>query len=217
MLPPSAASVICRAGSSRRFDDITDYGKSGLVPLAARSAFRRARGVAADVDVVFAAGACGDHGAHRISVHGDRGTEPVCHHHQAHDRTRAARWSAAASIRFCSVHLKWHAAYAGMPSGHATTAFAVLVAFGTLWPRARTAVAGLCLADCGEPGGGDRALSERCAWPGRWSGSAARLWYGTILRSVGLGFAIGPDGTIHQYAGPSLRRIKAVARGLLAP
>src|SRR5690348_11044506 len=32
---------------------------------------------------------------------------------------------------------KWEAAYAGMPSGHATTAFAVLVAFGTLWPRAR--------------------------------------------------------------------------------
>jgi membrane-associated PAP2 superfamily phosphatase len=33
---------------------------------------------------------------------------------------------------------KWVPAYAGMPSGHATTAFAVLVAFGTLWPRART-------------------------------------------------------------------------------
>src|SRR5262249_7942885 len=32
-----------------------------------------------------------------------------------------------------------HAAYAGSPSGHATTAFAVLEAFGTLWPRARTA------------------------------------------------------------------------------
>ena len=33
---------------------------------------------------------------------------------------------------------KWVPAYAGMPSGHATTAFAVMVAFGTLWPRART-------------------------------------------------------------------------------
>ena len=32
----------------------------------------------------------------------------------------------------------WRADYAGMPSGHATTAFAVLVAFGTLWPRSRT-------------------------------------------------------------------------------
>jgi len=32
-----------------------------------------------------------------------------------------------------------------------------------------------------------------------------------------LGFAIGPDGAIHQYVAPSLRRIKAVARGLLSP
>jgi membrane-associated phospholipid phosphatase len=32
-----------------------------------------------------------------------------------------------------------------------------------------------------------------------------------------LGFAIGPEGRIHQYPGPSLRRIKAVARELLAP
>ncbi len=33
---------------------------------------------------------------------------------------------------------KWTAEYASLPSGHATTAFAVVVAFGTLWPRART-------------------------------------------------------------------------------
>jgi membrane-associated phospholipid phosphatase len=32
----------------------------------------------------------------------------------------------------------WPAAYASLPSGHATTALSVLVAFGTLWPRART-------------------------------------------------------------------------------
>ena len=32
----------------------------------------------------------------------------------------------------------WPAAYASLPSGHATTAFSVLVAFGSLWPRART-------------------------------------------------------------------------------
>ena len=33
---------------------------------------------------------------------------------------------------------KWTAAYAGLPSGHATTAFSVLVAFGSLFPRWRT-------------------------------------------------------------------------------
>jgi hypothetical protein len=32
----------------------------------------------------------------------------------------------------------------------------------------------------------------------------------------GLGFAIEANGTIHQYPGPSLQRIKAVARGLLS-
>ena len=32
----------------------------------------------------------------------------------------------------------WRADYASLPSGHATTAFSVLVAFGCLWPRART-------------------------------------------------------------------------------
>ena len=31
-----------------------------------------------------------------------------------------------------------------------------------------------------------------------------------------LGFSIGPGGEVHQLPGPSLRRIKAVARGLLA-
>ena len=32
-----------------------------------------------------------------------------------------------------------------------------------------------------------------------------------------LGFSVGPDGTLHQLPGPSLRRMKAVARELLAP
>ena len=38
------------------------------------------------------------------------------------------------------VPFKWSAAYAGMPSGHATTAFAVLAAVLALWPRARAIV-----------------------------------------------------------------------------
>jgi len=32
-----------------------------------------------------------------------------------------------------------------------------------------------------------------------------------------LGFVVETDGTIHQFPGPSLKRIKAVARDLLAP
>ena len=30
-------------------------------------------------------------------------------------------------------------------------------------------------------------------------------------------FSVGPDGVLHQHPGPSLKRIKAVARELLAP
>ena len=39
-----------------------------------------------------------------------------------------------------------------------------------------------------------------------------RRWF--ALRR--LGFSLGPDGTVRQWPGPSLRRIKAVARALLS-
>ena len=55
----------------------------------------------------------------------------------------------------------WPADYASLPSGHATTAFAVLVAFGTLWPRGRTVLWIYALLIAVKPRGGDGALSER--------------------------------------------------------
>lgn len=109
----------------------------------------------------------------------------------------------------------WPAAYASLPSGHAATAFSVLVAFGTLWPRARTVlwVYALLIAVsrvvvtahfpsdvlAGAAVGGVGAL-------------LVRRWF--ALRS--LGFSVGADGVLHQKPGPSLRRIKAVARALLS-
>ena len=57
----------------------------------------------------------------------------------------------------------WVPAYAGMPSGHATTAFAVMVAFGTLWPRARTVLLLYALLIVDQQGGTGRALSVRRA------------------------------------------------------
>lgn len=114
------------------------------------------------------------------------------------------------------VPFEGHAAYAGTPSGHVTTAFAVLVAFGTLWPRARTALLIYALLI---------ALSRVVViahYP-------SDVFAGAIVGIVGavlvrryfaqrrLGFSIEPNGAIHQYPGPSLRRIKAVARGLLSP
>jgi len=110
----------------------------------------------------------------------------------------------------------WRVEYAGMPSGHATTAFAVLVAFGTLWPRARTAwlIYALLIAAS--------RVVVTAHYPsdvvaGAMVGIAGAVLVRHYFAQRRLGFAVGPDGAIHQYAVPSLRRIKAVARALLAP
>jgi undecaprenyl-diphosphatase len=110
----------------------------------------------------------------------------------------------------------WHAAFAGLPSGHATTAFAVLVAFGTLWPRARTVLLIYALLI---------AMSRVMVsahypsdvFAGALVGMAGAVLVRRYFAQRRLGFAIDADGKIHQYPGPSLRRLKAVARGLLAP
>ncbi len=110
---------------------------------------------------------------------------------------------------------KWTAEYASLPSGHATTAFAALVAFGTLWPRGRTVfwIYALLIAAS--------RVAVTAHYPSDVLAGAAvgvvgalmvRRWF--ALR--GLGFSITPDGGLHQKPGPSLRRIKAVARALLA-
>jgi undecaprenyl-diphosphatase len=110
---------------------------------------------------------------------------------------------------------KWVPAYAGMPSGHATTAFAVLVAVGTLWPRARTALLIYAVLI---------AISRVVVtahyptdvFAGALVGAVGAMMVRRYFALRRLGFSIGPAGEIHQLPGPSLRRIKAVARGLLA-
>jgi undecaprenyl-diphosphatase len=110
----------------------------------------------------------------------------------------------------------WVPAYAGMPSGHATTAFAALVAFGTLWPRARTILLVYAvLIGISRPMVIAHYPSDVLA--GALAGVVGAMLVRRYFAGRRLGFAIGPDGKMHQYPGPSLRRIKAVARGLLAP
>jgi membrane-associated phospholipid phosphatase len=108
------------------------------------------------------------------------------------------------------------AAYASMPSGHATTAFSVLVAFGTLWPRGRTVLWLYALA----------IIVSRVVVSAHYPSDVLA---GAVVGTVGallvrrwfalrrLGFSLAPDGRVHQYPGPSVRRLKAVARDLLAP
>lgn len=109
----------------------------------------------------------------------------------------------------------WRNDYASLPSGHATTAFAVLVAFSTLWPRTRTiflvyafliAISRIVVTAHYPT---DVAVG---ALVGTVGALIVRRWF--ALRR--LGCSLRPDGSIHHYPGPSLKRIKAVARALLA-
>ncbi len=109
----------------------------------------------------------------------------------------------------------WRSEYASLPSGHATTAFSVLVAFGTLWPRARTVLWIYALAIAAS------RIAVTAHYPsdvfaGAVVGTVGALLVRRYFALRGLGFAIGADGVPLQFPGPSKRRIKAVARELLA-
>lgn len=109
----------------------------------------------------------------------------------------------------------WAPSFASLPSGHGTTAFAALAAFGTLFPRARTAllIYGVIIA-MSRVAIGAHYVSDVmvAAVVGIVGVMVVRRWFAGLH----LGFAIGQDGRIVQYPGPSVRRIKAVARDLLA-
>ncbi|MBS0247724.1 MAG: phosphatase PAP2 family protein [Proteobacteria bacterium] len=109
----------------------------------------------------------------------------------------------------------WAPAYASMPSGHATTAFAVLAAFATLWPRWRTVALIYAVV----------IIVSRVVLQAHF---VSDTLLGAVVGTVGvilirrwfaaqhLGFSITADGRVRQFPGPSVRRIKAVARELLA-
>jgi undecaprenyl-diphosphatase len=107
------------------------------------------------------------------------------------------------------------AAYASLPSGHGTTAFAVLVAVGSLWPRYRTIllIYALLIAV-------SRVVVIAHHPTDVLAGAVVGIVGAVLVRRYfalrRLGFSIAPDGTIHQLPGPSLRRIKSVARDLLS-
>lgn len=110
----------------------------------------------------------------------------------------------------------WRVEYASLPSGHATTAFAVAVAIGALWPRIRIFAWAYALAI---------AVSRVVltahhpsdvlagALVGAFGALLVRNWFAARR----LGFAPVPEGGIGPLPGPSLHRIKTVARQLFAP
>jgi membrane-associated phospholipid phosphatase len=108
----------------------------------------------------------------------------------------------------------WKAAYASMPSGHATTAVAAAIAIGALWPRARGPMlvyAAVILAS--------RVIIQAhfvsdvlaAAFVGGFGAILVRNWFA----ARGLAFIPARDGTVRAMPGPSWRRVKTVARRLL--
>jgi undecaprenyl-diphosphatase len=111
--------------------------------------------------------------------------------------------------------LSWPATYASFPSGHATTAAAAAVAVATLWPRSRTVMLVYTVV----------ILASRVVLTAHYltdvlAGAAVGAGGALLVRRYfaarRLGFSIGPDGGIVTFPMPSMRRAKAVARGLLA-
>lgn len=108
-------------------------------------------------------------------------------------------------------HMDWHWIYASMPSGHATTAFAAAVAFGTIWPRLRPLVWAYAVAI---------ALSRvaiAAHYPSDAVAGAAVGCIGALLvrrwfATRGLGFCVAPDGHVVTLPGPKLAHFKRLAR-----
>jgi membrane-associated phospholipid phosphatase len=112
--------------------------------------------------------------------------------------------------------LGWNVEYASLPSGHAIDAFAVATALGALWPRARPLLWSYAVVI---------ALSRvvlTAHFPsdvvaGAVAGVVGALLVRDWFAARGLAFTLGADGVVRPPSGPSLARIKGVARQLVAP
>jgi undecaprenyl-diphosphatase len=110
----------------------------------------------------------------------------------------------------------WRADYASLPSGHATTAFAALVAIGAIFPQARALMWIYAVLI---------AVSRVVVWAhhpsdvvaGAIVGAAGAWLVRQWFAARGLGFAVTAHGAIKPMPGPGLPRIvKALARRLHA-
>jgi membrane-associated phospholipid phosphatase len=109
----------------------------------------------------------------------------------------------------------WRPDYASLPSGHATNVFAALVAVGLVWPRARgimlvyalTIAASRIIVLAHHP-------SDVIA--GAVVGTIGALLVRDWFAARRLAFVMEPDGRVRALPGPSLARLKTVARQFTA-
>jgi undecaprenyl-diphosphatase len=105
----------------------------------------------------------------------------------------------------------WKPEYASLPSGHATNVFAALVAVGLVWPRLRAIMLVYALII---------AASRVIVLAHHPSDVVAGAVVGTLgallvrdwFAARRLGFVIDRNGDVRTLPGPSLRRLKTVAR-----
>jgi len=108
----------------------------------------------------------------------------------------------------------WQHKYASLPSGHSTAAFALAIAVGVLWPRARVFVWTFAAVI-----GVSRVVIQAhfvsdvlaAAFVGGFGAILVRNWFAARR----LAFIPGADGAVCAMPGPSWRRVGAVARRLL--
>ncbi|HVX99714.1 MAG TPA: phosphatase PAP2 family protein [Pseudorhodoplanes sp.] len=103
------------------------------------------------------------------------------------------------------------AAYASMPSGHATTALSVLIAFGALFPAWRPYLWAYAIVICVS-----RVVvtahHPTDVLAGAVVGALGALLVRNAFATRNLAFGVAGDGTVTALAGPSWQRVKAVAR-----
>jgi undecaprenyl-diphosphatase len=108
----------------------------------------------------------------------------------------------------------WQHKFASLPSGHSAAAFALAIALGLLWPKARVpvwifaAVIGLSRIVIHAHFVSDVVAA---AFVGGFGAILVRNWFAARR----LAFVPGRDGAVHAMPGPSWRRVKMVARRLL--
>lgn len=110
--------------------------------------------------------------------------------------------------------LSWKSAFASMPSGHATTAFAALVAIGLVLPRLRPLLliwaVGVAISRVAISA---HYVSDVIA--GAAVGALGAILVRNYFAARRLGFFVAVDGAVRTMPGPSFGRLRRLARALL--
>jgi undecaprenyl-diphosphatase len=109
----------------------------------------------------------------------------------------------------------WPAAYASLPSGHAATACGAALAFGMLWPRLRPLMWAYAVV-IGISRVVVTAHHPSDVLAGALVGIVGAILVRNYYAARGVVFGVTPNGAPVVFPGPSKRRVKSVARALLA-